>query len=74
MRVLSMAAARGWAADCDEPPRFLPLPHRALLYTSKYIAIVSSMYHTTAALLHCCTAALRSLLFHRMRSNTCYFT
>ncbi|CAH0593985.1 unnamed protein product [Chrysodeixis includens] len=41
VRVVSLAAARGWG-ECDEPPRFLPLPHRALLYTSKYIAIVST--------------------------------
>ncbi|XP_075982791.1 nuclear pore complex protein Nup133 [Anticarsia gemmatalis] len=41
-RVTSVVSARGWAGDAEEPPRFLPLAHRALLYTSKYIAIVST--------------------------------
>ncbi|KAJ8724193.1 hypothetical protein PYW07_008173 [Mythimna separata] len=41
-RVTSVVAARGWAGEADEPPRFLPLAHRAILYTSKYIAIVST--------------------------------
>ncbi|KAJ8713778.1 hypothetical protein PYW08_007398 [Mythimna loreyi] len=41
-RVTSVVPARGWAGEADEPPRFLPLAHRAILYTSKYIAIVST--------------------------------
>lgn len=41
-RVTSLVSARGWAGDADEPPRFLPLGHRAMLYTSKYIAIISA--------------------------------
>uniref|UniRef100_A0A2A4K307 Nucleoporin Nup133/Nup155-like C-terminal domain-containing protein n=1 Tax=Heliothis virescens TaxID=7102 RepID=A0A2A4K307_HELVI len=41
-RVSWVVQARGWAGDAEEPPRFLPLPQRALLYTHKYIAIVST--------------------------------
>lgn len=41
---LGPAGAPEEARAPDEAPRFLPLPQRALLYTSKYIALVSSQY------------------------------
>ncbi|XP_047034007.1 nuclear pore complex protein Nup133 [Helicoverpa zea] len=41
-RVSWLVQARGWAGDADEPPRFLPLPRHALLYTRNYIAILST--------------------------------
>ncbi|CAB3219837.1 unnamed protein product [Arctia plantaginis] len=41
-RVTSLALARGWAAEGGEAPRFVPLAHRAMLYTTNYIALVST--------------------------------
>ncbi|XP_022817928.1 uncharacterized protein LOC111350540 [Spodoptera litura] len=39
---LASAAAPEETRAPDEAPRFLPLPQRAMLYTSKYIALVST--------------------------------
>ncbi|XP_026315201.1 nuclear pore complex protein Nup133 [Hyposmocoma kahamanoa] len=42
-RVTSLVPLRSWTReDVDEPPKFLPLGPRALLYNSKYITEVSS--------------------------------
>lgn len=43
-RVTALALARGVAAEGGDAPRFVPLAHRALLYTTNYIALVSSNY------------------------------
>ncbi|XP_062532188.1 nuclear pore complex protein Nup133 isoform X1 [Bombyx mori] len=47
-RVSSFVPVRNFPQEADEPPRLLPFGNKALLYTSKYIALISLAATTDA--------------------------